>query len=577
MWNNSPIFRPAIATIIGMVGMNFCLQYFHFSILYTWGCLMLILLLLLTIYLYKSSGKHVKLFTVVALSAFSIIGALIMQWNYLMVEECAHVGRKIRIGTAITNPLEKEKWWTFKLKERDGGIDMIYLAKDTEKHPDNIQIGDSIYIISYFNYPTSLYQRKIEQSLIDDRNIKKEISKKKTKNRVYNNSKISINHHGDKNSVVDTLKNHGFNLLDKEFEGFKRYLFYQGVSSVAFSSPYAWGFYYADSNAINVHRNNMPFYHDIASKMKNKYKMAGFSRNSEAIIEAMTTGNKSEIPTEIKTQFSKAGISHVLALSGFHLTVIITFFDVLLMRGLFKRRWKKITALMIIPVIWTFAFIAGMPPSLVRATAMCSVIQLALVIGNMQQLKNACGIALFAMILFNPLHIMDVGFQLSFLSVSGIASVGLPLCSWFRQKVGKWAFITDIISISLVCTLFTFPLVAYHFGQIPIYSIISNLILSLIATVFMWTAVMWWIFVWWSGANSVFTWVLDTLASFMVKTSELIANFPFATIQFKPNFLQVVFIYITGALVYFFFRNRKKQYYVAISISLLAAIGLHFI
>ena len=116
--------------------------------------------------------------------------------------------------------------------------------------------------------------------------------------------------------------------------------------------------------------------------------------------------------------FSKAGISHVLALSGFHLTVIVALLDVLLMRGLFKRRWRKITALMIIPFIWAFTLIAGLPPSLVRATTMCSFLQLALVIGNNQGLKNACGIAVFLMLVANPLQIMDVGFQLSFLSLN---------------------------------------------------------------------------------------------------------------------------------------------------------------
>ena len=516
MWKNSPVFRPAIAAVLGMVGMNFCLQYTHFSIYFTWAVLMLLMTVMSFIFWFKSEKKHKNSFTVVVLFSFFVLGALLFQWNFYRVEENAHMGRRIRVGTAISKPVETEKWLTFKLKERDGGVAMIYLAKGDEIHPENIHNGDSLYVISYFNYPTSYFLRKIEQNKIDERNIRKqERRQKKTINKKKKNKNKNVD--VERNDVdAGISKSKAFNMVDDEFEGYKKYLFYQGVSSVAFSSQSAWGYFYSDSIDIKNHRKNTPFYHDIASYMKRKYEMAGFSNNAEAILEALTTGDKSQIPKDTKMQFAKAGISHILALSGFHLTVIVTLLDVLLMRGMFKRRWRKVSALMIIPALWAFAFIAGMPPSLVRATAMCSVIQLAFVIGHLQQLKNACGIALFMMVLANPMYIMDVGFQLSFLSVIGIATVGLPLCEWFKQRVGWWAYFTDVISISLVCTLFTFPVVAYHFGQIPVYSIISNLVVSIIAALFMWAAVIWWIFIWWNWATSVLTWVLNFLATLMI-------------------------------------------------------------
>ena len=288
------------------------------------------------------------------------------------------------------------------------------------------------------------------------------------------------------------------------------------------------------------------------------------SEEGLAIVNAMTTGDKSVISAETKEHFSQAGISHVLALSGFHLTVIVSLLDVLLMRSLFKRRWKRLTALIIIPFIWAFAAIAGFPPSLVRATVMCSVFQLALVVGHGQQLKNAAAIAGFFMLLANPMLIMNVGFQLSFLSIIGIAVMGAPLCTWIGQKTGRWAVILDIIAISLTCTLFTFPVVAYHFGQIPLYSIISNLAVSLIATLIMWGAVLWWIFVWCQPVLSFLTKALDYLAQAMVWVADKVAAMPMSTIAYKPNILEVIVLYaITVLLLAFVYKKERKLVWIS--------------
>ena len=575
MWKNSPIVRPAIALIIGAFGMNFFLTFSRPSIYFSFSLLVIAVAGTAAIFYHKKLKKKYGLFGGFAMAAFAMMGAVLFQWNFMNVENASHQGKKLRIGAVITKPMEKNKWWTFRIKEKDGGVDMVYLAKSdsNNKQPD-LMIGDSIFILSYFNYPTSHLLRKQLQQQIDRRNIEKEERKKECEHK--KKRETTKIRRENMSPERDSANNSGFNLIDDEFEGYKRYLFYQGVSTVAYVSNSAWGYYYDNPEELDKYRNEKPLWHDIAGKMHDQYVKAGFSEDAEAIVDAMTTGNKTAISKETKDKFSKAGISHVLALSGFHLTVIVALLDILLMRGLLKRKWKKWSALIIIPVIWAFAFIAGMPPSLVRATAMCSVVQMALVVGHMQELKNAIGIALFAMLIWNPLQIMDVGFQLSFLSIIGIATVGIPLCQWAKNKVGRWAYFTDIVAISITCTLFTFPLVAYHFGQVPLYSIISNLFVTVIATLFMWTAVMWWIFAWCQFVNSVLTTLLDFLANAMIFTADTVAQLPMATIKYQPNIYEIPCIYFAGALIIMFFKKRKMAYlYYAISIIIITFL-LHF-
>ena len=359
--------------------------------------------------------------------------------------------------------------------------------------------------------------------------------------------------------------------------GYFDFLFYQSISSVIYCSDGAWGHCYQDSASHVAFRNHLQTDKDMAQSMRDRYSQADFTDEALAIIDAMTTGDKTDISPQIREQFSNAGISHVLALSGFHLTIIISLIDILLLRGLFTRRWRQITALLVIPFIWLFAFVAGFPPSLVRATIMCTVFQIALVVGHGQKLKNAAAIAGFFMIVSNPMLIMNLGFQLSFLSIIGIAVMGAPLCTWLGQKTGRWAIVLDIVCISVTCTLFTFPVVAYHFGKVPLYSILSNLCVSVIATLFMWAAVLWWIFSWWTVVCGWLTTLINWLTKAMVMVADKVSALPGAVVNYRPNIWEVVLIYIIISCVLFFVYNKKRKY-LSISAALLITIPLiHFI
>ena len=101
--------------------------------------------------------------------------------------------------------------------------------------------------------------------------------------------------------------------------------------------------------------------------------------------------------------------------------------------------------------------------------------------------------------------------------------------------------------------------------------------MSIIAALFMWAAVIWWIFIWWNWATSVLTWVLNFLATLMIETADTVAALPLATIEFKPNVLQVIGIYSMGILAFYYFCYRRMSYGIAASLALLSVICFHFI
>ncbi len=637
MWNSYPILRPTLATLAGMAVANLLLERVHFPV-YILYSLLVIAVALTAWFFYHKSRRYASSqpFGVAALAAFFLFGATMAQWRILDVEAKTVDTRKCRYGVVDSKPVERTKWWVFKFREQQGGTYMAYLAKgDTANHqsPDLLK-GDSIWLMTYFNIPTSpylktewqrendVYQfkkklRKISKGVKKilkktEKKIRKEKEKQETKNKEKPESKryekqvtkkkegqkkkkrrhrrrhskkqarqssTADEQHGDSmthnntlaadTTTADTARN--------DNNGYSDFLFYQGIPSVIYCSDGAWDFCYQDSAAQAAFRMHLLTDKDLAQSMRDQYGQADFTAEALAIIDAMTTGDKTDISPQLRDQFSNAGISHVLALSGFHLTIIVSLIDILLLRGLFTRRWRQITALLVIPFIWLFAFVAGFPPSLVRATIMCSVFQIALVIGHGQQLKNAAAIAGFFMIVANPMLIMNLGFQLSFLSIIGIAVMGAPLCTWLGQKTGRWAIFLDIICISVTCTLFTFPVVAYHFGKVPLYSILSNLAVSVIATLFMWAAVLWWIFSWWTIVCGWLTTLINWLTKAMVLVADKVSGLPGAVVNYRPNIWEVVIIYVIISSLLFFVYNKKRKY-LGISAALLLSLPfIHFI
>lgn len=199
---------------------------------------------------------------------------------------------------------------------------------------------------------------------------------------------------------------------DSTFADYRRSLFYSGICATAYSREIEYS--PSSSFSLLLMRNQLS---DI-------YHSNGIDGDEGAIIEAMTTGNKQALSRELRQQYSKAGVSHILALSGYHLTLIYALLEFFLMGRIVQIKWRWITNIIILLCLWAFAFITGMPPSLLRATIMCSILILSKIFYRNNLSLNSLALAAFIMLTINPLQLFDVGFQLSFTSMLGILVVG---------------------------------------------------------------------------------------------------------------------------------------------------------
>lgn len=209
--------------------------------------------------------------------------------------------------------------------------------------------------------------------------------------------------------------------------------------------------------------------------------------DQRAVVAAMTLGDKSTLSRTLREQYSISGASHVLALSGLHLSIVY----VLLTIWFRHFRWRRYAELLALSAVWLFALLVGFSPSVVRASTMLTICTIVALFGRRAFSLNTLSLAAVIMLVANPLSLWDVGFQLSFMAVLGILLFFQPinrlLTAWlpqpdrpqhFLRRCSRWlaTYITGLMAVSISTQLTTAPLVAYHFGRFSCYFLLTNLV-----------------------------------------------------------------------------------------------------
>lgn len=193
---------------------------------------------------------------------------------------------------------------------------------------------------------------------------------------------------------------------------------------------------------------------------------------------ALLLGDRRDIIYELDTAFKISGISHIVAVSGLHMSILFG----LIYLGTFKRRW--LLAVFGIPAVCLFIALAGFTPSVTRAGIMQILIILALCLNREYDPPTALAFSALVMLVCNPLVASSVGFQLSVSSVAGIFLFYEKLSGWLKLRIperkGKLAkrlrsWLVSGIAMTGSAQVLTTPLVAYYFGTVSLIGNVTNL------------------------------------------------------------------------------------------------------
>lgn len=250
-----------------------------------------------------------------------------------------------------------------------------------------------------------------------------------------------------------------------EFEGFsyKNYLSLSGVYSIM-QRPFIVAL-----NKPDFSFKGMLF----ALKDDFEFKLNTLFPEPSASFEAgLLTGSRKGIPDYLLEAFNITGLTHIIAISGYNISLII-----ILISSLFKNSSRRIKVPFIIVFIILFTIFVGASAAVVRASIMGIISVMALWFGRQSQVINALLVSAFVMVFWNPVTLLyDVGFQLSFLATLGLILVGntiMDLTKFLPEKFG----IREAFAMTLSAQIFALPIILVNFGRFSLISPVANVLI----------------------------------------------------------------------------------------------------
>ncbi len=288
--------------------------------------------------------------------------------------------------------------------------------------------------------------------------------------------------------------------------------------------------------------------------------------------KALLLGDRTDIDYETDTDFKISGISHVIAVSGLHVSILFGAVYV------FSGRRRVLTTVIGVPVVLLFAAVAGFTPSITRAAMMQCLMMLAMLCQREYDGPTALSFAALVMLIINPMVITSVSFQLSFGCMTGIFLFAQPVCDWIMdlKRLGKWdsgpvrAFASGI-SVSLGSCVFTTPLCAVYFGTVSLIGPLTNLLTLWIITFIFYGIILVCLFNW-PLLGAVVAWPIR----YVLECSAMLAEFPLAAVYTKSVYIVawLVFVYVL-LVIYLTGKKRPAVVFSAAAVlSLCLALGL---
>ena len=297
------------------------------------------------------------------------------------------------------------------------------------------------------------------------------------------------------------------------------------------------------------------------------------SPETTALLSALLWGYKENIPTEIRQYFSAAGLSHILAVSGLH-TGIIGLIIWIILYPLRYTSIRYVRGIITITLLWAYAFITGLSPSVVRACIMATFVGTATILNRRNTSLNAlCGSAMMVL-LFSPQQLFDIGFQLSYTAVAGIIlfSPHLNIGNYLNCNNTIVRYICTLISTTLAAQIATTPLAAYYFHYIPIWGMLSNLLLTPLLTPLMLLAFAMQLF---EALQLPHLWLdiaTDILSRLLTTGANTIASLPGATIDGIWITLPTLLLYSIMLIAIWYAISRRTLRPATIIITALIAL-----
>lgn len=202
-----------------------------------------------------------------------------------------------------------------------------------------------------------------------------------------------------------------------------------------------------------------------------------------ATLIALTTGERDYLERGVMDSFRNSGTVHLMSVSGLHIGFV--YLIVIRITSLFGRgeRLKRVRALMVIVAVWVYSLMCGLSISSIRASSMITVLALSKLISSEYNTINALAVSALITLLFNPLELLNLGFQLSYCAILSTLFITPYFSKVLAVKNRFFNAPLKLIAVTLSIQIGLSIITILNFGEIPLYSLLANLVVIPLASI----------------------------------------------------------------------------------------------
>ena len=371
-------------------------------------------------------------------------------------------------------------------------------------------------------------------------------------------------HYGDLIAIPAPIREVSAPLNPEEFD-YRTYLARKGITGQV---------YLKDEDWIDLQTNDANLLYAFSYRFRDillaSLRRSGLSDNEFGVAAAILLGYDDNLADEVRQNYVAAGSMHILCVSGMHVGIIYLLASFLL-GFLNRKKWQKtLKQVLLLALVWFYALIAGLSPSILRASLMISFVIIGEMIHRKGFIINSIAASAFILLCINPNNLFEIGFLLSYASVIGIVVLQRPIYSWFVIKNKLLDKAWRITAVALAAQAGTIPFTLFYFNQFSTYFVLSNLFLTPISFIVVISGMV----------LLLVSWIpyLNTLVGYLVWGAVYVMNWVVGKIESIPgsiikglyiNDFEFAILLVALLLLLLMFMLRKRRLFIAMLATLL--------
>ncbi len=283
------------------------------------------------------------------------------------------------------------------------------------------------------------------------------------------------------------------------------------------------------------------------------------NKSAAAAENGILLGDTSALSAEQSRIFRITGMSHIMSVSGMHIAFLVS--AIYFLFGRIVRIKKRFIAAIILLAVFAFSVVVGFSPSVQRAGLMVAILYIGMLLDERAMPVNSLFYALAVILIISPYSINSISLQLSATSVFGIVLFGETLNNFLQRKFGKGKikrYIIGAASVSVSAMIFVAPLLAYYFGEVPLFSAVAMLLTGFVIEIIFILSIILSVFSFAPFIPFIFGKLINLLYMYTETVLKIISKIPYAAVPAQYGFFPIVFVFI-AVLIFLTVKFKIKR------------------